>query len=488
MAGFPFKTEPSPIQLRVLKEAWGKPNYGLLLAMGAGKTKITIDLAGGLYIKDRMSWLIIICPNAIKDVWNTELGKHSPVDYEFFNFSSGDAGRLERWFKTRKTPKKRALNVVAFNIEAFSQGKAVDSLNWLISEIKELGQNVGMAVDEASKIKNHSTNRTKKVVSAGHRCDYRWILTGTPITQGLEDLFAQFYFLDPAIIGLKSYVLFKRMYCIEGGFDGRKIVGYYNEDILYERLRGYASIVTKEEALPDLPPKIFNEPQLLDPTPQQKAAFKALKEEMEAEMGGDLLTTSTAMDVMTRIQQICGGFFPFDKDGSYETKPIEGRNPKLIRLMELVDINVDNGERTVIWARFRPELELIASTLRQKYGNDAVCEFHGGIADSDRPSHAARFSDPESSALFMVANPVVGGMGQTWVTSRRTIYYSNTFSYEDRKQSEDRNHRRGQHNSVSYDDLVINVEADKKITKAIARKHDVAMSFNKGMKVGELFE
>ena len=88
----------------------------------------------------------------------------------------------------------------------------------------------------------------------------------------------------------------------------------------------------------------------------------------------------------------------------------------------------------------------------------------------------------------MVANPVVGGMGQTWVTARRTIYYSNTFSYEDRKQSEDRNHRRGQHNSVSYDDLVINVEADKKITKAIARKHDVAMSFNEGMKIGELFE
>jgi SNF2 family DNA or RNA helicase len=55
-------------------------------------------------------------------------------------------------------------------------------------------------------------------------------------------------------------------------------------------------------------------------------------------------------------------------------------------------------------------------------------------------------------------------------------------------QSEDRNHRRGQHNSVSYDDLVINVEADKKITKAIARKHDVAMEFKEGKTIGELIE
>ena len=171
-----------------------------------------------------------------------------------------------------------------------------------------------------------------------------------------------------------------------------------------------------------------------------------------------------------------------------EIKPIDGRNPKLERLMELCDINAENGERTVIWARFRPELELIAESLKKKYGDDAVCEFHGGITDADRPSQTARFTDESGPARFMVANPVVGGMGQTWVTSRRTIYYSNTFSYEDRMQSEDRNHRRGQHNSVSYDDLVISVEADKKITKAIARKHDVAMEFKEGMTIGELIE
>lgn len=482
---FPWKNEPSKIQKNAIMRAWGKESFAFLHAMGAGKTFTVINLAAAYYLKKELNWLIIICPNAIKDVWKKELEFHSPVDFDFFNFGSGDATRLQNWYKRTSTKK---MNVVAFNIEGFSQGKAIDSLNWLISEIRESGQKVGMAVDESSKIKTHNSNRTKKITSAGHRCHYRWIMTGTPITQGMEDLYAQFYFLDPKIIGLKSYVLFKRMYCIEGGFQGKKIVGYYNQDILWERLRDHADIVTKEEALPDLPEKIKNPPTLLDPTPQQKKAMKDLKDELEAEMGGDLLTTSTAMDVLTRMQQICGGFFPYDVEGGYEVKPIDGKNPKLDRLVELCDINIANGERTIIWARFRPELELIADTLRRKFGDESVCEFHGGIADADRPSHKDRFCDESGPARFMVANPVVGGMGQTWVTSRRTIYYSNTFSYEDRMQSEDRNHRRGQHNSVTYDDLTINVQADKKITKAIARKHDVAMEFNDGMKLGELIE
>ena len=74
----------------------------------------------------------------------------------------------------------------------------------------------------------------------------------------------------------------------------------------------------------------------------------------------------------------------------------------------------------------------------------------------------------------MVANVTVGGMGQTWTAATHEIYYSNDFSYENRMQSEDRAHRKGQKNSVKYTDIVAEVKADKMILQALARKGDVA--------------
>jgi SNF2 family DNA or RNA helicase len=74
----------------------------------------------------------------------------------------------------------------------------------------------------------------------------------------------------------------------------------------------------------------------------------------------------------------------------------------------------------------------------------------------------------------MVSNPAVGGMGQTWVVANTVIYYSNSFSYEDRRQSEDRAHRKGQTNKVTYIDIEADHEYDKMILKAITSKRSVA--------------
>jgi SNF2 family DNA or RNA helicase len=126
-------------------------------------------------------------------------------------------------------------------------------------------------------------------------------------------------------------------------------------------------------------------------------------------------------------------------------------------------------------------LETIAERLRAAYGRDAVVEFHGGVAENERAGNTERFEN-DRKCRFIVANAVVGGMGQTWVAATKTIYYSNTFSYEDRMQSEDRNHRRGQHNAVTYYDIVMSVKADTMILKALRKKGDVATEFRDGVR------
>jgi hypothetical protein len=74
----------------------------------------------------------------------------------------------------------------------------------------------------------------------------------------------------------------------------------------------------------------------------------------------------------------------------------------------------------------------------------------------------------------MVSNQTVGGYGQTWTAATFVVYYSNTFSYEDRYQSEDRAHRKGQENRVTYQDIEMGVQQDQMILKAIRKKKDLA--------------
>lgn len=476
---FPYKNPPSEFQRTAMVQALKRPCYALFHAMGAGKTYSTINVLAARSVANnpemRIDRAVIICPSAIKSVWATEFEKHSPFPYSIHAYKSGGDSDYVRWLKNGEP----GLKVLTIGVEALSQGKAFDIAMAFIQ-----GASAAMMVcDESSRIKNHSATRTKKAYKLAHACKFRMILTGTPITQGIQDLYSQFYFLDPDIIGLKSYVLFRNMYCVMGGFQNRSIIAYQNMDNLIKRLQPWCDIVTKEEALPQLPPKIYADPILVSPTSEQKSAMKQLQDQFVAQMSGDTLTVSTVMDRLTRYQQICGGFYPFDdtESGGYRIRRIEGRNPKLEVLLEYCESVHESGQKAIIWARFRPELEMIAEELRKVYGDRSALEFHGGVDEDTRAANTKDFeNDPE--CRFMVANATVGGMGQTWISATNTFYYSNTFSYEDRMQSEDRNHRRGQHNSVVYRDITMNVKADKMIMQAIRRKHDLAMEVKDGLR------
>lgn len=472
---FPWKNEPSPIQHRAMKKAWQKDAYALFHAMGAGKTFTTINLAAARFLKGQIRYMLIICPSPIKSVWGVELKKHCPVEFSYHAYVSGGDRALAKWIEEEDP---NVLNVLCIGVEALSQGKAFDhALEWASARSGK----VKIVCDESSRIKNPKATRTKKAFKLARASRYRLILTGTPISQGIEDLFAQFWFLDPDIIGMRSYVLFRNMYCIQGGFEGRSIIGYQNVPMLVDRIRDYCDVVTKEEAMPDLPEKTYATPITVDPTPEQKRAMKQLEQDMMAVMSGDELTVSTVMDRLTRYQQICGGFYPYDDEHSYSIRPMEGGNPKMAALLDLCESIYESGEKAIIWARFRPELEAIAENLRVEYGKDSVVEFHGGVGEDDRAANTRNFEN-NPKCRFMVANAVVGGMGQTWVAATKTVYYSNTFSYEDRMQSEDRNHRRGQHNAVTYYDIVMSVRADTMILQALRKKGDVAATFRDGVK------
>ena len=463
---FPYIVPPMSHQVEAMRKIYPMRAGALFHEMGCGKTYTTINIAAARFFKNAINGLLVICPTPIKLVWEDELERMKPnkLKVDVFIMESGQNIAADRFISS--PPEEGILKVFIVGIESLSAGKAGELALKFASKYKTM-----TVVDESSKIKNYKAARTVKVMNIGLKSEFRLILTGTPITQGMEDLFTQFQFLNPSIIGMKSFFTFKNRYCILGGFEGKKILGYQQVDELMGRIAPYIHAVKTIDAL-DLPEKSYSK-LVVNMTSEQSKAVSELKNLFEAEDKGDILITRTILERLTRYQQICGGSFPYNnEDGGYSVKPISGRNPKLEALLEHIE-GIDNQRKALIWCRFRPEIALVSDALRYKYGDDAVVEFHGGVDYEGRKKAISDFQGNPTTRFFIV-NQSTGGMGITLTAANLAYYFSNSFSYEERLQSEARIWRKGQIKPCVYIDVMMNVAYDLMTLKAIARKQDMA--------------
>ena len=449
-------------QTVALRKAWKPKEFALFHEMGTGKTFTAINLAAARYKADLIDALVVICPTPIKNVWEDELDKFCPIDFSVWIYESGDSPAI--WSRE----KRDELKIFVFGVESLSitNGRSIQELEYFQRFHKFM-----CVVDESSRIKNYKAQRTKNVIRIGGWADYRMILTGTPVTQGLEDLFGQFRFLNADIVGCRNFTVFKNRYCVMGGFKAKQILGYQFQEHLFDKIKPYVDYVTKEECL-DLPDKLYPATVVVQPTPNQKRVMTQLTQEYAMQDGDDEITVSTVLERMMRFQQVIGGSFPFEVEGEYDTKPIPGGNPKIDEMMELLS-GLPETTKAIIWARFVPEIGYITEAIKAEYGESSIVQFYGATDNEARRANVLRFQE-DSTCRFIVSNQTVGGYGQTWTAGTYVIYYSNSFSYEDRYQSEDRAHRKGQHNHVTYQDIEMAVPQDKMILKAIRKKRDLA--------------
>lgn len=425
-----------------------------IVVHNSGKTLSTIALANLRRSHELIDRLLIICPTSIKGVWKKEIGLYSAMPY--------DLQVLEAGAKLKPYEGYPALVV---GVEALSQGGAAD-----IAESFVAGGRTMVVVDESSTIKNHDAGRTEKCWGIGQSAAFRLILTGTNVTQGIQDLFAQMYFVDPAIIGELSYYSFRNKYCIMGGFEQRKIVGYRDIGALFDRIRPYCDVVRKGDM--KLPPKQYQIREV-KASPAQIKACKELARDMKTQLGDKMVTTQNALEALLRFQQIAGGF---DPDGD----PLPS-NPKLAELLAILR---EFDGKAIIWARYLPEIAAITTALDKEWPG-ACLSMYGATAPSSRQAMVDAFqSDPK--VRFFVTNQATGGKGLTLTAATLSVYYSNTFSLEDRLQSEDRNHRIGQENEVTYIDLKSDLKVDTLVLNALLNKKEVADYVGDSLRIDDL--
>lgn len=465
-----FKTEPYRHQL----EAWHRSKemavFGYFMEMGTGKTKVLIDNIAWLWHNNKIDGVLYLSPNGVhRQFIKSELPKHMPEDVQYtadFYASGGKAQEKRRRarFLSLKTEK---LKILSANIESLSSSSGFGFCEAFLKSFTPPGKGpvrrVMIVVDESTRIKNMNSNRTKAAFKLRVLCAYARILSGSPITRGVEDFYPQMSFLSTKILGYTSKYTFKNRYVIteKAGKDDQYevVIGYQNLEELTTRLAPYVHRVTKEECL-DLPPKLYIRREVAVSI-EQKEAYNKLSKELELEFNEGHLTVTAAAAKIVKLQQILCGFVKLS-DG----KIVRFNN--VPRLDEVYDIVSFTEGQLVIWARFTEDVDRLLELLKEW-----PCVRYDAKVSSEAKEKAKQDFLHKRARIF-VGKAASGGIGiNELVKASNVIYYSNSYDAEHRWQSEDRNHRLGMEGQTTYYDLVCPGSVDEDILSNLQAKKNI---------------
>lgn len=443
--------------------------YGLFWEMGTGKSKPIIDTAAWLFSKGEIDGVLIFSDKGYYLTWYyDQIPTHMPLNipHRLTYWGSSIPRDVEKAVDDIMVAKDDCLDILCINTEALSYPRGIAIVRSFLAAHYTLG-----VVDESTSIKNVASKKWKNLIKLRDEFAYRRILTGTPMTQGPLDLYAQCEFLKKEALGFKTFVEFRSYFADMitipiGRAQIPKVVRYKNTDVLTQSVLKLSSRVTKEECL-DLPEKLY-ETLYVEMTASQQVAYDRMRNEAVLMLEQGLVTAVNGLTLLTKLHQICQGHVKDDKG-----KVIDFESGKIDMLLDLLEKIGDR--KVIIWCAFQRDVERVVEAINEKFkeqGRYAI-DYYGKTSDEDRKENKDKFlTDPNCG--WWVGTPASGGKSHTLVVSWYTVYYSNTFKLEHRLQSEDRNHRIGQTENVTVYDLAVRNSVDIRVLKALKQKRDVA--------------
>lgn len=460
---FRFQTEPREHQLRAFMLSRDRMAFGLFLEQGLGKTKIIIDTAAHLWATGKINTVLVVAPNGVHQQWLLDqVPIHMPewVDYKCGVYASYMKKKQKDAVESALA--HDGLRLIGMNQEAFATKKGVAFAERVLFSGEAM-----FVIDESISIKTPGAQRTKNILKLRDAAPYRRILTGTPITRGVEDLFSQLKFLHEDVHGFSSFWSFKHQYCIETQVPGAprgatQIVGYKNLDQLKNQMDGWTMRLTIDECL-DLPERT-RVTRHITATDLQRKIYDELKEEFLTQLdSGEIVTADQAVTRLLRLQQVLCGHTR-DEQGNVHRLPSN-------RASAALAVAQESQGKVVHWARFQEDIDILMDVLKDR--NPVM--YDGRVSNEDRREAKKRFIE-DDECLDFVANPAAAGMGVDGLqhVSHTMCYYSNSFRAVDRWQSESRLHRDGQKGTVAIIDLVVPNTVDQYILKILRNRKDVA--------------
>ena len=449
-------------------------NFAYLMEMGTGKTLTALMDLLLLNNKDLVRYAVVLAPKSVYRNWMKEINTFVSSEYSY-KINTWEPNMIDPYTKEHlgtdkffKLSRHNKLHIFLMNIESLSTQKGLKYLNcYLHSRDKE---STMIIVDESTTIKSPTAKRTKNLIKISKDVGYKRILTGTPVTKSPLDIFSQFAFLNPKILGLTNYYAFRARYAqiikrpTSGGRSFPLITGYQRLDELEKKIYTHAFRVKKEECV-DLPPKVYQK-RFISMSEKQLVAYESLRRNAMFIFNDETTTSVNRLSQIVKLHQVCCGFTINDQGETHDVP-----NKRYDELLDLLD-EVDG--KVIIWATYRHNIETITQKLKEKYGDTTTAAFYGDTENQVRMDLVKNFQDEGHDLTYLVANPKTGGYGITLTASHTVVYFSNNYDLEIRLQSEDRAHRIGQKNKVTYVDFVCKGTVDEKILLALKSKVDIA--------------
>ena len=410
---------------------------------GLGKSRQLLDAISAARLSGDIDGALIVCPNTIKATWGEEIERFTDSPYALFG-----AGKKAR----RLAFQSLKATFYVINYEAVSA--EVASLKALLRF-----KRIALVLDESHRIKTPGARITKAIHVLGPLAARRYIMSGTPVANKPEDLWAQYYFLDRGATLGDTFENFQSKFCTAAG-------GYTKIDELRERIKDL-SLRREKEGSVNLPPKtILRVP--VDLSGRQREMYDELRSSLEIwvrSMSGQEVLTQ-AENILTRLIRLAQlASNPSLIDSAYKDEPA-----KFLALDRLLSDNLQEpGSKVIIWTSFVGNITALMARYKLR---SPVC-IHGGMTGPEKQRSVKAFRK-NKDVRILIANPSAAREGLTLTEANTAVYVDRTFNLVDFLQSQDRIHRLSQTRPCSIILLMAEGTIDEFVDFSLEQKHRLA--------------
>jgi SNF2 family DNA or RNA helicase len=319
-----------------------------------------------------------------------------------------------------------------------------------------------VVLDEAQVIKSPDSKATRAVCQLDTR--HRLCLSGTPIENNLQELWSEFAFLMPGLLGDRKGFTKRFRTPIEKNNDNVRRVQ------LVRRIRPFLLRRTKGEVATDLPPKhtILRRINLAS---EQRDLYETIRatlyEKVREQVAGLGAAQSriVVLDALLKLRQVCCD----PRLVKHPSAQLVKTSSKLEDLMEMLGEMIPEGRRILLFSQFTSMLDLIKPRLAES--DISFVELRGDTQDRAEPVRA--FENREVP-LFLISLKA-GGRGLNLTSADTVIHYDPWWNPAAEDQASDRAHRIGQTKSVFVYKLIAADTVEDRIVELQQRKADLAI-------------
>ncbi|MBE5930298.1 MAG: DEAD/DEAH box helicase [Lachnospiraceae bacterium] len=418
---------------------------------GLGKTKIAIDLLLYWLQKRDLDTVMIVTKKQLVKNWQDEFVVHTHIRPKILTNN-----KAENYFVLNSPAK-----VIITNFETLSTDKKR-------IELFLKCRNVGIIIDESTKLKNPDAKLTQDFFELAPLFKIRNIMTGTPVANRPYDIWAQIFFLDMGESLGSDFSEFKKSTDLRNDFEvnnGALLDFQESVGAIYSKIAHFSVRETKKTCGIELPQKVYKTIFAAPEEKQIKIYDQIIKElEVEISQEGETIIDddSAALKRLLRLNQVASN--PRLIDDEYE-----GPSGKEVELDKLLTEIVSRGEKCIVWSNFIDNVEFFC----KKYSEYCPKMIHGSLSMEQRNASVSSFkTDERCKVLF--ATPQAAKEGLTLTVANHVIFYDRGFNLDDYLQAQDRIHRISQKRTCYVYNLMLEDSIDVWIDSLLQAKQYAA--------------